>query len=608
MDPLIGKHFGSASSKDAEQTHANGVAQFAQSTRDRYLVKSLLGKQTGRRTYLAFDNSCLQTVVIKLVLFGPDFTWADLRLFEREAETLKSLNHSAIPKYLDSFEVETPMGKGFALVQTYIDASSLQQQANAGRTFNESDLIEIAHQSLSILKKLHTRHPPIIHRDIKPSNILVTNRDDGSVNKVYLIDFGSVQTTPSNGTMTIVGTYGYMPIEQFGGRAFPASDLYSLGATLIYLATGKHPADLVTPALQLDFKQHTHFTPAFANWIERLVQSDLSQRTASATAALRSLPLIAATHPSSSKASRSTHNKSALDKSTQSNSASIALSPSKKSLEDASRKPNSLKDKQSSAISQQQKEHLFEDSKLKPQPKHQSFSHRKDIDIFYHARLRLNDLEVSVEEDALLIHLFPSRLREERVQDILSNTVFPIAACALFLWLIFLSSSVLGIFFLFLTIVFAGLFMKEHNQTLSGQSYRKASIRLQVPSAEKGGRVSFIFPSQPSAQPYKANRNTMANSPVRYPLRTVKADLFSRKLYFIFDGAGRTHRKLSVSGSRQEIQFLSQRISKQTCKPILFWERAFSALYTHSLDFEMADNREPYQFTSLPRLFYRRHP
>lgn len=65
-------------------------------------------------------------MVIKLVLFGPDFDWADLKLFEREAETLKSLEHLAIPKYLDSVEVDTPLGKGFALVQTYIEAQSLE--------------------------------------------------------------------------------------------------------------------------------------------------------------------------------------------------------------------------------------------------------------------------------------------------------------------------------------------------------------------------------------------------------------------------------------------------------------------------------------------------
>lgn len=83
---------------------------------DRYLIKSLLGQQKGRRTFLAQDESTDTLVVIKLVLFGPDFTWEYLKLFEREAETLKSLDHPAIPQYLDAFDTETPSGKGFALV------------------------------------------------------------------------------------------------------------------------------------------------------------------------------------------------------------------------------------------------------------------------------------------------------------------------------------------------------------------------------------------------------------------------------------------------------------------------------------------------------------
>ena len=55
---------------------------------------------------------------------------------------------------------------------------------------------------------------------------------------MYLVDFGAVQAAAvEQGTITVVGTYGYMPPEQFGGRAVAASDLYSLGATLIYLAS-----------------------------------------------------------------------------------------------------------------------------------------------------------------------------------------------------------------------------------------------------------------------------------------------------------------------------------------------------------------------------------
>jgi len=51
-----------------------------------------------------------------------------------------------------------------------------------------------------------------------------------------------------------VGTYGYMPQEQFGGRTVPASDLYSLGCTIIYLVTGTHPADLPQKDFRIQFQ------------------------------------------------------------------------------------------------------------------------------------------------------------------------------------------------------------------------------------------------------------------------------------------------------------------------------------------------------------------
>jgi serine/threonine protein kinase len=55
---------------------------------DRYQIQSLLGRQTGRRTFLARDLQTERSVVLKLLLFGPDFTWDDLKLFEREASEL----------------------------------------------------------------------------------------------------------------------------------------------------------------------------------------------------------------------------------------------------------------------------------------------------------------------------------------------------------------------------------------------------------------------------------------------------------------------------------------------------------------------------------------
>ena len=94
---------------------------------DRYEIQQQLGKKAGRRTLLARDQVTGELVIVKLLSFSSDFEWDDLKLFEREAQTLKSLSHPSIPRYLDYFEVNLPTIKGFALVQTYIPAQTLEQ-------------------------------------------------------------------------------------------------------------------------------------------------------------------------------------------------------------------------------------------------------------------------------------------------------------------------------------------------------------------------------------------------------------------------------------------------------------------------------------------------
>ncbi len=84
----------------------------------RYEIQKQLGKNPGRKTVLAIDHQTQELVVVKLLTFGEDFEWQSLKLFEREAEVLKSLDHPAIPRYLNYFEIE----RGFALVQSYINA------------------------------------------------------------------------------------------------------------------------------------------------------------------------------------------------------------------------------------------------------------------------------------------------------------------------------------------------------------------------------------------------------------------------------------------------------------------------------------------------------
>jgi serine/threonine protein kinase len=258
---------------------------------DRYEVQQQLGKKAGRRTFLATDLVTGKSVIVKLLAFSSDFEWDDLKLFEREAQTLKSLSHPQIPLYLDYFEVNSPEYKGFALVQTHIPAQTLEQYLQAGRKFTEIEVKEIAASVLEILTYLHQLNPPVVHRDIKPSNILLGERSGNSVGLVYLVDFGSVQTVlaAEGGTRTIVGTYGYMPQEQFGGRTVPASDLYSLGCTLIYLVTGTNPADLPQKDFCIQFQEVTNLSPNFTNWLQRITEPSLEKRFHWANEALKAL-------------------------------------------------------------------------------------------------------------------------------------------------------------------------------------------------------------------------------------------------------------------------------------------------------------------------------
>jgi serine/threonine protein kinase len=264
---------------------------------DRYQLQERLNphqSQGSRQTWLAEDLHDRRKVVVKLAPLQSGLNWADFKLFEREATILGVLDHPRIPKYLDFLELDTPEYQGSVLVQEYIDARSFQAQVEAGQTFTCEMVKDIAIQVLEILNYLHTINPPVIHRDIKPSNLLLGDRSGHSVGQVYLVDFGAVQTIASAeyDTFTVVGSYGYMPFEQFGGQCVSASDLYSLGATLIYLLTGQHPADLPQVNGQLEFSDLMNLDWKFHQWLKQMVAPAVSQRFGTTQEALVKLKAI----------------------------------------------------------------------------------------------------------------------------------------------------------------------------------------------------------------------------------------------------------------------------------------------------------------------------
>ena len=256
---------------------------------NRYQLQKKLGQNSSRQTWLAISLISQQQVVLKLLTLNPQIQWEEHKLFEREGQVLKNLNHPRIPKYQDYFVIDNLPGSRFPwfiLVQSYIDGVSLQELLNQGKRFSESQVENIAVEILNILVYLHSLEPPVLHRDIKPSNLIL-----GKDEQVYLVDFGAVQdkAVAEGATFTVAGTYGYVAMEQFAGRTQRASDLYALGATLIHLITGTHPADLPHQNSRIEFANLVSIDLGLVNWISKLTEPNINDRISSANDAITAL-------------------------------------------------------------------------------------------------------------------------------------------------------------------------------------------------------------------------------------------------------------------------------------------------------------------------------
>ena len=267
--------------------------------RGRYRTVRALGQGGFGKTFLAVDEDRLKArCVIKQ--FSPQLKSLKalekaVQLFEQEAMRLNELGeHPHIPSLLAYFEHDQRL----YLVQQFIEGETLGQELARRGCFSEQKIREVLAGLLPILKFVHDRN--VIHRDITPANIIRRKLD----NRLVLIDFGVAKVLQEGGSEiaapgTRIGTEGYAPMEQLrSGRAFPASDLYSLGATCLYLMTQTKPEELYDPV-------HGHWlwrsklaekgvvlTEGLGKILDRMLKDLVSERYQSVAEVMHDLRLV----------------------------------------------------------------------------------------------------------------------------------------------------------------------------------------------------------------------------------------------------------------------------------------------------------------------------
>ena len=207
---------------------------------DRYEIIEQIGVGGMAKVYKAKDRLLDRFVAIKILKeqYAEDSEF--LKKFNNEAQSAAKLSHVNI---VNVFDIGQDLYKGemiYYIVMEYVDGKTLKDEIVSKGKLSNHDIIDFSIQIAQALKIAH--QAGIVHRDIKPQNILIDN-----YGLLKVTDFGIARVS-SNATITytssILGTVHYISPEQAKGKIVDdKSDLYSLGAVMYEMATGKVPFD-----------------------------------------------------------------------------------------------------------------------------------------------------------------------------------------------------------------------------------------------------------------------------------------------------------------------------------------------------------------------------
>ena len=262
----------------------------------RYRVVKLLGEGGKKRVYLAHDKTLDREVAFGLIK-GEGLDETGRQRILGEAQAMGRLG--AHPHIHTVFDLGDEAGEPYIVTELMAsDVETAIEEAEDQRLSLER-AVEIAGQVCLGLEFAHSKG--IVHRDLKPGNVMLT--DDGTAK---IGDFGLAMATDRSRLTQegmMVGTVAYMPPEQaMGGEVTPQADLYSLGAMLYEMVTGRPP--FVGDDSVAIIGQHLNTPPVAPTWhnsdvppgletlILRLLEKDRAGRPASAAEVREALEAI----------------------------------------------------------------------------------------------------------------------------------------------------------------------------------------------------------------------------------------------------------------------------------------------------------------------------
>jgi serine/threonine-protein kinase len=251
-----------------------------------YQIISAIGQGSMGMVYRAKQLSMDRTVALKILLRQLAMNKEFIERFHREAHLAAKLSHNNIVQAIDSGEFS---GHHY-FVMEYVDGTNIKQELDKGKVYEEKESLRIILQVAEAMDHAHQKG--LIHRDIKPENIMMMKDGAAKLADLGLARLTADETMAQSEKGIAIGTPYYISPEQIRGAVDVdiRTDIYSLGATMYHMVTGrvpfpgKSPSEVMQKHLRAKLVPPDHvktqLSGGLGQVVETMMQKDRNHRYA----------------------------------------------------------------------------------------------------------------------------------------------------------------------------------------------------------------------------------------------------------------------------------------------------------------------------------------